>query len=220
MQKIVCLHTAEVHRATFDGLLASSNHQAEVSHVVRPDWLDRARREGVTPELRSEIETFLTAAAEAVDAVLCSCSTLGPVADLVRGKHANVVRIDRPLMEKAASHDGTIVVAICLESTRSATLALLDEVVSEAGRTGHTMVVLCAEAWPFFERGDADRFASSIAAKIEQVVSGLEDVSCIVLGQASMAVAEPLLSKLGVPVYSSPQLAAAETLRIATKGAA
>lgn len=104
---------------------------------------------------------------------------------------------------------------MCLESTRSATVALFEKACKEAGRTPAHRVVLCREAWSYFEKGDTQSFAASIAGAIRDQFAADGQPSCIVLAQASMAVAEPLLADIGVPVYSSPKLAVAEVLRVA-----
>jgi len=63
---------------------------------------------------------------------------------------------------------------------------------------------MCEGAWAAFEAGDMDRYAAAIAASVRAVAAGLD---CVVLGQASMRVAEPLLADLGLPVLASPDLA-------------
>ncbi|AKS46294.1 hypothetical protein SAMN05444287_1406 [Octadecabacter temperatus] len=186
---ITCLHTADVHVATFGALLP------DASHVVRVDFLDRARADGVDA-VADEVKMLLGDLASQ-GPVLCTCSTLGPLVDEVA--LSNVVRIDRPAMEAAVSEGGEVVVAICLESTRDATMALFDEV--SAGRASGKLV-LCDAAWPFFEAGDMAGFAQAIV----DAVSG--QASRVLLAQASMAVAAPLFAEQGVEVFTTPKAAA------------
>lgn len=152
---ITCLHTAQVHVATFSGLIPGARH------VVRADLLDRARADGVAA-VQDEVLALL-AELSADGPVLCTCSTLGPLAD-----QAGVLRIDRPAMEAAAACEGEIVVAICLESTRAATLALFEEIAGP----GRARLVLCDAAWPFFEAGDMDGFARAIADTVRPALTG------------------------------------------------
>lgn len=208
MAKVALLHTAEVHVATFRRLLEELAPEAEQSHVVHADWLAEAREGGLTAPLRERVTGFLADQAAANDAVLCTCSTLGPLADELARERGNVLRIDRPLMQRAAEHDGTILVALCLESTLAPTLDLLGAAFAEKGRPLDHRVALCREAWPRFEAGDMEAFGRAIADEVRDACRGLEHCGCVVLAQASMAVAEAHLADLGVPVYSSPRLAA------------
>jgi hypothetical protein len=146
---ITCLHTAEVHVGTFGALLPDARH------VVRADFLDRARVEGVEA-VEVEVKVVLRDLAQN-GPVLCTCSTLGPITDELG--LANVVRIDRPAMEAAVAQGGEVVVAICLESTRDATLALFQDV---AAGCATAKLVLCEAAWPFFEAGDMAGFTQAI----------------------------------------------------------
>lgn len=186
---ITCLHTAQVHVATFGALLP------DAAHVVRADFLDRARTHGVE-DVADEVAVVLADLARS-GPVLCTCSTLGPLVD--RLARADVLRIDRPAMEAAVAQGGEVVVAICLDSTRDATLALFDTV---AGGRATAKLVLCDGAWPFFEAGDMAGFAQAIA----RAVKG--QGSRVLLAQASMAVAENSVRDQGVEVFCTPKLAA------------
>lgn len=187
---ISCLHTAQVHVETFGALIADARH------VVREDLLARARSEG-TDAVRDEVVKALNEIAKD-GPVLCTCSTLGPLVDELGD--SQIVRIDRPAMELAVAGGGEVVVAICLESTREATLALFDQVAS--GRAT-AKLVLCDQAWPYFEAGDMEAFA----AEIQKAVTG--QGSRVLLAQASMAVAAGRLRDVGLEVFTTPQAAAA-----------
>ena len=215
MPRIFCLHTADVHVATFTRLYAELARDAVVTHVVRADWLAEARRTGLTDTLRTNISALLQDAASANDAVLCTCSTLGPIAEVLHAATPHIIRIDTPLMQAAAAHDGTTLVAFCLESTRAPTLELLTATYARLGKPPRFKAVLCADAWPFFERGDIDGFVGSIATTVRTAAAAVDDLGCIVLAQASMATALPHLAELSRPVYSSPRLAVEATLRAA-----
>jgi hypothetical protein len=177
--------TADVHVATFGALLP------DAQHVVRADFLDRARAHGVDT-VADEVTALLCKMAQS-GPVLCTCSTLGPLVDVIGND--NIVRIDRPAMVAAVAQGGEVVVAICLDSTREATLALFDEIA--AGRAA-AKLVLCDAAWPFFEAGDMEGYARSIVASVAG--QGLQ----VLLAQASMAVAAPLLAAQGITVFTTP----------------
>lgn len=214
MPRIYCLHTAEIHCATFGSLFAEASPEAEIVQEVRSDLLARARLEGLTQALTGEARALLESAAAAHDAVLVTCSTLGPIVSDMTEAHPNLVRIDTPLMQAAAATPGPTLVAFCLESTRGPTLALLDAAFRDAGRAPDRQVALCDAAWAHFERGETERFAASIAETVRAALDA-EPAGCVALAQASMAVAAPLLADLDIPVFSSPRLAVEATLRAA-----
>jgi hypothetical protein len=217
MTRIAFLHTADLHVRTFDNLLADLAPDASPSHTVRAEWLAEARETGMTDDLRARIRALLNDQAGAADAVLCTCSTLGPVDDDMAASHPTVVRIDRPMMERAVGHPGTLLVAYCLDSTLVPTLELLGTIFSEQSKDSPVTPVSCADAWRFFESGDMAGFAEAIARQVTAAVAAEADPACVILAQASMAAAEPLLSGLEVPVYSSPRPAVEAVLEAAKR---
>jgi Asp/Glu/hydantoin racemase len=211
--RIAFLHTADVHVATFDGIFADLGTDAHLVHRVEPELLARARSHGLEA-VRAETTKALADLASA-DAVVCTCSTLGPLADRFSENFGHVFRIDRPVMEEACKIGGRVLVAICLESTRAPTLALLEQCATQMNQKINVEVHLCDTAWPFFEAGDIDGFADSISRSIREKLGELGGSDCIVLAQASMRVAADMLGDVGVPILTSPLLAAKRSIQIA-----
>ncbi len=211
--RIAFLHTADVHVATFDQVFEDIDPDARLDHRVDASLLDRARRDG-TGSVRSDVSSLLADLSDA-DAVLCTCSTLGPLADDAAKSAKNIIRIDRPLMEQACSDSSKVLVALCLESTRDATLDLLNDCALQAEKEIEPVVVVCSDAWAFFEAGDSDAYAASITEAIKSELAEVSDVDSIVLAQASMRVAEAGLESTGIPVHSSPVLAARRCMDVA-----
>lgn len=211
--RIAFLHTADVHVATFDQIFDDIGAHVQLDHHVDASLLDRARRDGIEA-VRADVVSLLARLSEA-DAVLCTCSTLGPLADVAAKSATNIVRIDRPLMAQACSDGAKTLVALCLNSTRDATLDLLKDCASQAGKTIEPVVVLCDEAWAFFEAGDTEAYAASITKAIKARLANETGVKSIVLAQASMRVAEAGLADVGIAVHSSPVLAARRCLEVA-----
>ncbi len=195
---LTLLHTAEVHRASFNGLRDKIAPGAQLKHIVRPDFLERAQ-EGIDPALAEEIAATITSAP---GPVICTCTTIGPVA-----ARAGAIRVDAPMMQAAAETKGAILVVYCLESTRAPSLALLQEAMSAANHPGPLVPLPLPELWPLFADGKTTDFAKALArAALKQAVQ-MPDLGAIVLAQASMAGAAPMLGDLGVAVLSSPELA-------------
>ncbi len=198
--------------ATFDALLDELSPGMARQHRVEETWLTRAREHGMTAELSASISGTMRKLASGGVGV-CTCSTIGGVAEAAGNDSAPTIRIDRALMQAALSHGPRPLVAMCLESTKAPTLDLLDDVAGSSGCTASASVVMCQPAWRHFEAGDMGAYARSIA---EIIVAELRNhqVDCIVLAQGSMAVAEPLLSDTGLPVLSSPRLGVLRALQL------
>jgi hypothetical protein len=213
--RISFLHTADVHVSTFDRIFADLKSDARLVHRVAPELLARARSDGLE-SVRAETMDALADLASA-DAVICTCSTLGPLADSFAENFDHVFRIDRPVMEEACRIGGRILVAICLESTRAPTLALLEQCAVTLNKKISVEVHLCDTAWPFFEADDIDGFADNISHSIKVRLGELGGRDCIVLAQASMRVAAAALEDVGVPILTSPLMAAKRSIQIASQ---
>ena len=211
--KIAFLHTAQIHVETFETLIKSLASDVECIHHVAPELLVRAQAFGL-PDVAYEATEIITELSKA-DAVLCTCSTLGPLADDLAVTHPNLIRVDRPLMEAACSTGRNILVAICLESTRNTTLTMLNDCANQAGKAITPRLVLCDNAWPFFQAGNTAAFASEVSKTIRAEIAGSGLPDSIILAQASMRVAADQLQDLGIPILSSPLLATQRLLAVA-----
>ncbi len=206
------LHTGQVHVATFDALLDELSPGMARRHRVEEAWLEQARNHGMTPVLAATIGSAMKQLADGGVGV-CTCSSIGGVAEAVGTAEAPAIRIDRALMQAALVHGPRPLVAMCLDSTQMPTLDLLDDVARTLGLDASPVVVMCLPAWQHFEAGDMDAYAHSIAETIQAALATHRPDS-IVLAQGSMAVAEPLLSDACLPVLSSPRLGVLRALEL------
>lgn len=217
--RVGLVHTAEAHVRTFDALLAGTGAAVSARHVVDESLLADARRVGVADgALRDRIAGRLRAAAEGASAVLCTCSTIGGVAEsLGPAVGVPVVRIDRPMAVAAVGVAGSggviggvIGVVATVASTVGPTEALLRAVAAESGAGVAIRLLPCLAAWPRYERGDVDGYLDLIAAELRAHDA---EVDVFVLAQASMMAAAERVSGLRTPVLTSPPLAVAELIR-------
>lgn len=187
-------HTSHSHVARFDRVRDQIAPDAHLIHHVREDWLARAQN-GINAELRAEItDTIGTASSPAI----CTCTTIGTVAET-----AGAVRVDRPMMIRAAEIGGPILFAYCLESTLEPSLDLLGQTF---GPTKPDLQFLDLKTlWPLFETGDSQTFETEIAKRVDSALQP-NTVSCVVLAQASMSGAAERV-RSAVPVLSSPEQA-------------
>ncbi|MFJ2770309.1 arylsulfatase [Streptomyces sp. NPDC087300] len=197
------LHTSPAHVPVFDALRDAHRPALELRHYVDESLLERARQEGpdaVAADVRAALER---AVADGAGAVLCTCSTIGGVAEEVGEGGVPVLRVDRPMAAEAVAAGPRIVVLATVESTLGPTVELVEEEARRAGRAAEVRPVLVAGAWELFGAGDTDGYVHSVAAAVAEV----RDADAIVLAQASMAVAQELVREQGgahAPVLSSP----------------
>lgn len=195
---ITLLHTAEIHRATFDTLRDRIAPGLTLRHILRPDFLSRAQ-EAMTDDLAIEITREIQ---NTLGPVLCTCTTLGPVAEA-----AGALRIDAPMMQAAAQTGGPVLMVYCLESTRAPSLALLTRALLAAANPHPLRPLPLLHLWPLFTGGAHDRFARAIAEGVRDHLAQQPDIAAIVLAQASMANAASRLADLPFPVLASPESA-------------
>jgi hypothetical protein len=211
------LHTSPVHIATFDRLLAEIGSGVAVRHMVDESLLDEARAAGaITPALEQRIAAALHDASAPDDAVvLCTCSTIGGSAEAAGTRTGRVVlRVDRPMAERAVALGERILVAAALASTLAPTRELILEEAGAVGKPIELRELLCEPAWEFFERGDLDGYVQAIG---DHLRLGARDADVIVLAQASMAAVAPLCADLGIPILSSPRLGLEAALAVVSK---
>lgn len=206
------LHTGQPHVATFDRLLDELAPGMARRHRVEQGWLDEARDKGMSDDLAATVKSAMAELASGGVGV-CTCSSIGGAAEAAHSATSPVIRIDRALMEAALQHGSRPLVAMCLESTRAPTMDLLADVAGKADVAADPQVVMCDGAWLHFEAGDIDAYCAAIAAAVMPVAEERRP-SCIVLAQASMAPAEPLLAASGIPVLSSPRLGVLKALAL------
>jgi hypothetical protein len=203
---LTLFHTAEANVATFGGLLAELAPDIPVRHQLRADLLQEAqRRGGLTPEIRRRAcAAMLDAAGQDSPVVLCTCSTIGGAADDAdRLTDRTVIRVDRPMAERAVAAGRRIAIAATVATTIGPTRELLTAVAAAAGLEREISEVLIPDAWALFEHGDQDGYLERIAAALPEIAG---DAEVIVLAQASMAGAVERCRPLPVPVLSSPRL--------------
>jgi hypothetical protein len=211
---LALLHTSPFHVPVFDALRDEHHPGLELRHFVDEELLARARREGpqaVADAVRAVLDR---AVGEGARAVLCTCSTLGGVAEAAASGaglpvlRSPVLRSDRPMAAAAVAAGRRIVVLASVESTFGPTTSLIEEEARRAGRTVRVRTHLVEGAWARFEAGDTEGCARLVAAATDAVA----DADAIVLAQGSMAPAARLTTT-AVPVLSSPRAGLAAAVR-------
>lgn len=203
---IAFLHTSDVHIATFDALRDRLAPDVELLHEVRADLLQDMTPGGCcAPGFLSGTRAVLTALSEPPAAlVLCTCSTLGPLAEAIaEAEDLPFLRFDRPMAEAAIAQADKIAVMGCLEGAVHATQLLISDAAQKSGRQIDLQSCCYPELWDIFCSGELAQYHAAVARHLSAVA---ETADLIVLAQASMAPALASAAAISVPVLSSPEL--------------
>jgi len=171
-----------------------------IQDTVRAGYLRKAT-------IRRLIEQIASAAEADANAVLVTCSSIGPGVTLAQQLfEIPVLRIDDAMAENAVQQAQTIGVLATLRTTLDPTTALLREKAARAGRKVELVECLCEDAFPAVLAGDTATHDRILA---QALVEDLKGVDLIVLAQASMARVLTTLAAdvVHAPVVSSPELA-------------
>lgn len=207
---LALLHTSPVHVPVFDGLRDRDHPGLELRHLVSEELLARARAEGPEAVAGDVAQLLGEVVAAGATAVLCTCSTIGGVAEAAGDTlGVPVLRVDRPMAARAAAADRIVVVA-SVASTLEPTVALIRE---EAGsRTPRITTRLVEDAFELFEAGDREAYVGAVAAVVDAVPE--DEAEVIVLAQASLADVARLVTTRR-PVLSSPRTGLAAAAGVA-----
>ncbi len=202
--KVALLHTLQANQALFDACLVHTQlgEFVDIVHYCAPELLQYASEVGIDDTLTALVaQQVLDIEAQGADWVVCTCSSIGRLAEQAITQRAKVIRVDRP-MAIAASQVESLTVLAALETTIKPTMALLAEYATDIKQTAKIAVI--EGAWPHYLDGDLQAYQQTIADYIQQYCA--ED-SAIMLAQASMAPAVSLLPHcLQSKVLTSPTL--------------
>jgi Asp/Glu/hydantoin racemase len=206
---LALIHTSPTLTPVFTALCSREMPDAHVFHVVDESLIQETIRAGSLRKLtiRRLVSQIASAEAAGANAVLVTCSSIGPGVQLAQQLFdMPVLRIDEAMAEIAVRQAHTIGVLATLRTTLDPTTALLREKAAEAGRAVELVECLCEGAFPAVLAGDT---ATHDRMLRQALVEDLKGVDVIVLAQASMArvVATLAPGTLHAQVLSSPELA-------------
>ncbi|WP_432520018.1 aspartate/glutamate racemase family protein [Kineococcus sp. SYSU DK006] len=209
MATVGFLHSAHAHVRSFSDLLAERDDSVAARHLVDTGMLATARSHGLQAARPAMADRLRRLVAEGAEVVVCTCSTTGALAEEVGARTGvRVVRVDRPMAEAAVLAGRRIAVVTSLGEAADTLLPLLRECARDTGRDVQLLDVRCTDTWTAFESGDLLTYTTGVAEAVRRAVASLQPaVDVVVLAQASMLDAAPLLRDLHVPVLTSPRLA-------------
>jgi Asp/Glu/hydantoin racemase len=207
-QKLALLHTSPVLAPLFGTLCAKHLPQTRVYHFVDEtlikNTIDAGRLEKST--VRRLINLIGSAFDAGVDAVLVTCSSIGPGVDVAKTLFDKpVIRVDEAMAQAAVERGSRIGVIATLRTTLEPTVSLVRRKANEAEKSIEIVEHLCEGAFEAVMAGDT---ATHDRILREALTTKLRGVDAIVLAQASMARVVDALEPgaVSAPVFASPEL--------------
>ncbi|WP_117235574.1 hypothetical protein [Vibrio maerlii] len=194
---ILFLHTLGSNTDLFAPLAEEKFPQHTISHDVQETFLTDIRTHGQNTQTTQAIHAYLeNQLNNGIDYIVCTCSTLGPVADSFPNEQ--VFRVDKPMAQLSAKYT-TCLVAVTLESTIEPTRELLE---SQAPNTLFEFLFV-EGAWDLYASQQLNAFNQFVADCVSQSLQQENTYQAVVLAQASMTDAAPLIVS-NLPVLTSP----------------
>jgi Asp/Glu/hydantoin racemase len=208
MSTIAYLHTSQVLIPLFTELSRRILPDIEQFHMVDESLIKNTIRDGELSKTTSRrvIDMVRSAHEGGADAVVVTCSSIGPAVTLA-GQLCDfpVVRVDDAMAEEAVRLGRRIGVAATLRTTLEPTVTLLQTKAVAASRDVEVVESLCENAFAAVLAGDTSTHDRLLADSLYALRA---EVDVVVLAQASMArVVASLPDGSSVPILSSPELA-------------
>ncbi|MDX1980279.1 MAG: aspartate/glutamate racemase family protein [Bryobacteraceae bacterium] len=209
MKTLALIHTSPVLTPLFAGLARQLLGDTRIFHMVDESLIANTIRTGSLQKdtIRRLVNHVDSAGRAGADAVLVTCSSIGPAVNVARQMFDfPVLRIDEAMAERAVEAGSRIGVIATLNTTLDPTVSLIRETAARMGRSVEVISHLCEGAFQAVISGDT---ATHDRAVSEGLMKLAGEVDVIVLAQASMArvVDQFAAGQLKVPVLSSPTLA-------------
>ena len=112
-----------------DRLLLETSPEIQYENIIVPNLLDEAVKTGITNDHRLCVrDVILSIPQDPKSVIMCSCSTFGSCAEELQEATDNqIIRIDRPMAEKAIDIGLKIGVAAALKSTLAPLVSYLNQ---------------------------------------------------------------------------------------------
>jgi len=182
---------------------------AEISNIADDGILGAIiRDETVTDTTAKRVECLFRAAQLAKpDLIVCTCSSIGDVADsLAATSEIPILRIDYPMVCQALETSDRIAVLATLRSTLLPTTRLLERVAKDTGRDIHVEPILIDGAMAAMRAGDMER---ATALVLDAALDAQKRNGVLMMAQASFDLMRSSIQpKLKVPMLVSPPICA------------
>lgn len=208
MPTLGLIHNSPVLAPIFNEIAARLMPDVRILHFVDESTIKNTIAAGKLdkPTMRRVIQLVGSTFDGGCDLALVTCSSIGPAVDMAADLYDQpVLRVDRPMAEKAVASGTKIGVIATLSTTLKPTADLIRRVAAEAGKDVEIVEHVCAGAFDAVMAGDGATHDRIVGEALTGAMSG---VDVIVLAQASMArvVASLPEGAVAAPVLASPEL--------------
>lgn len=205
---LALLHTSPTLSPMFNDLCKDIMPEVRVLHFVDESLIKNTIASGkLEKSTMRRLVNLVTSAADAgADAVLVTCSSIGPAVELAAQLHdIPVLRVDAPMAGAALAQGSKIGVVATLSTTLAPTVDLVRRTAAAMGKEIEIVDHLCEGAFAAVMSGDGATHDQIVG---DAILNAMKGVDAIVLAQASMArvVAALPADAIPAPVFSSPRL--------------
>ena len=215
--KIACLYTGVGLHNRIEPLLKQYLGEDVVfNHIMDSGIMrDIIADDGITPKTeRRLLSLFKAAVLTEPDLVLCTCSSIGEVAEKAATLYPEVpiVRIDDAMARYAVEHYSRIAVMATLSTTVLPSCRLIERIAAQQGKSVKVVSATAEGAFPLLISGKPEEALERMKKTAAQLCG---DADVLLLAQASMEAFAPQLHETtGVPVFTSPELCAKQLARL------
>ncbi len=217
MSKTLALvHTGTFLAPIFAKLVKEQMPDVSVFNIVDESLINNTiAAGGLTPATSRRLSQHLQSAEDAgADAILVTCSSVGPAVESARPfLNVPVLRVDQPMADEAVRLGRRIGVIATLQTTLEPTANLIKERAAAQGKEVEVVRQLCEGAFEAVRTGDTETHDRLVTAGLRELAA---KVDVVVLAQASMARVTDALpeAEKSVPILSSPALGVAAAKRM------
>jgi Asp/Glu/hydantoin racemase len=208
-KRLGLLHTSATLVPVFDALCKAKLANVDVFNLVDDSLIKDVIAHGcLRPQTARRVVQHVAAAEDAgADFIMVTCSSIGLAVETAATlAGVPVLRVDRPMAERAIATGRKIGVIATLPTTLEPTADLIQRCAAEVGKSILLTSRLCDGAFEALMCGDATRHDALVADAVAELAG---QVDVVALAQASMArvVATVPECDRRVPILASPPLA-------------
>ncbi len=205
---LALIHTGVFLPQVFTKLCKEIMPDVKVFNIVDESLINNTiAANELTPTTSKRLAHYLESAEEAgADAILVTCSSIGPAVEAARSFiNIPVLRVDEPMADEAVRTGRKIGVIATLSTTLKPTVNLIKARAAAQGREVEIVEHICKGAFEAVVSGDTETHDRIVTFDLMQLIGQVE---VIVLAQASMArVAEAIPdAEKKVPILASPRM--------------
>jgi Asp/Glu/hydantoin racemase len=208
-KKLFLIHTSATLVPMFEQLCKEKLSGVSVFNMVDDSLIkDVIAHNCLRPPTAKRVTQLVAAAEDAgAEYIMVTCSSIGKAVETAAGlTRVPVLRVDRPMAEKAVSIGKRIGVIATLPTTLEPTADLVSRCAAEVGKPIEIVTKLCEGAFEALMSGNAAKHDAAVSAALKELSS---QVDVIVLAQASMSRVVDALPEADkrIPILASPPLA-------------